>query len=155
MLNAHLDHVTDSRFRQILFLLLPARVMQSSGNRKTYPQSSRKFSLPHDREIIHTLPQEYIVDSQRGIRQPAGMYGARLEARVHVVTASRPALDNVAKTLHLAGGLPSPQSMMKSFKLAGCMFWALRDTNPGGLTTSCVDDLDVREIRDQAGSTCL
>jgi cell division protein FtsA len=66
-------------------------------------EASRKFSLPYDREIIHTLPQEYIVDTQRGIRQPAGMYGARLEARVHVVTASRPSLDNVAKTLDLAG----------------------------------------------------
>lgn len=65
--------------------------------------ASRKFSLPYDREIIHTLPQEYIVDSQRGIRHPAGMYGARLEARVHVVTASRPALDNVAKALDMAG----------------------------------------------------
>ena len=65
--------------------------------------ASRKFSLPYDREIIHTLAQEYIVDSQRGIRHPAGMYGARLEARVHIVTASRPALDNVAKTLDLAG----------------------------------------------------
>jgi len=65
-------------------------------------EASRKFSLPYDREIIHTLPQEYIVDSQRGIKQPAGMFGARLEARVHVVTASRPALDNVAKVLSLA-----------------------------------------------------
>ncbi|HEX5132414.1 MAG TPA: cell division protein FtsA [Candidatus Krumholzibacteria bacterium] len=64
---------------------------------------ARKFSLPPDREIIHTLPQEFIVDRQRGIRQPAGMYGVRLEARVHVVTASRPALDNLAKTLMLAG----------------------------------------------------
>ena len=65
--------------------------------------AARKFSLPSDREIIHTLPQEYIVDSQRGIRHPAGMYGSRLEARVHVVTASRPALDNVAKVMRLAG----------------------------------------------------
>jgi len=66
-------------------------------------EASRKFSLPEEREIIHTLPQEYIVDSQRGIRQPAGMYGARLEARVHIVTGSRPALDNVAKVLSLSG----------------------------------------------------
>jgi cell division protein FtsA len=66
-------------------------------------EAARKFSLPQDREIIHTLPQEFIVDSQRGIRQPAGMFGARLEARVHIVTASRPALDNVEKTLQLAG----------------------------------------------------
>lgn len=65
--------------------------------------AARKFSLPYDREIIHTLPQEYIVDNQRGIRHPAGMYGSRLEARVHVVTASRPALDNVAKVMRLAG----------------------------------------------------
>jgi cell division protein FtsA len=65
--------------------------------------ASRKFSLPYDREIIHTLPQEYIVDRQRGIQHPAGMYGSRLEARVHVVTASRSALDNVEKALHLAG----------------------------------------------------
>jgi len=65
--------------------------------------AARKFSLPQDREIIHTLPQEFIVDSQRGIRQPAGMFGARLEARVHVVTAARSALDNLAKTLTLAG----------------------------------------------------
>jgi cell division protein FtsA len=65
--------------------------------------AARKFSLPYDREIIHTLPQEYIVDSQRGVRHPAGMYGSRLEARVHVVTAARPALDNVAKALRLAG----------------------------------------------------
>ena len=66
-------------------------------------EAARKFSLPQDREIIHTLPQEFIVDSQRGIRQPAGMFGARLEARVHVVTASRPALDNLAKTLTARG----------------------------------------------------
>lgn len=65
--------------------------------------ASRKFSLPYDREIIHTLPQEYIVDNQRGIQHPTGMYGSRLEARVHVVTASRPALDNVEKALQLAG----------------------------------------------------
>ncbi len=66
-------------------------------------RAAQKFSLPYDREIIHTLAQEFIVDAQRGIRQPTGMYGSRLEARVHVVTASRPALDNVAKALRLAG----------------------------------------------------
>jgi cell division protein FtsA len=64
--------------------------------------AATKFSLPYDREIIHTLPQEYIVDDQKGIRHPIGMYGSRLEARVHVVTASRPALDNVAKAMRLA-----------------------------------------------------
>jgi cell division protein FtsA len=65
-------------------------------------RAARNFSLPYDREVIHTIPQEFIVDDQRGIQQPEGMYGARLEARVHVVTGSRPALDNVVKALHTA-----------------------------------------------------
>jgi cell division protein FtsA len=64
--------------------------------------AARKFDLPADREILHTLPQQYIIDSQSGIREPSGMYGTRLEARVHVVTASRHAVDNVAKALHSA-----------------------------------------------------
>jgi cell division protein FtsA len=61
--------------------------------------AARNFALPQDREILHTLPQQYIVDNQDGIREPSGMYGARLEARAHVVTASRPALDNIVRTL--------------------------------------------------------
>jgi cell division protein FtsA len=64
--------------------------------------AATKFSLPYDREIIHTLPQEYIVDDQKGIRHPVGMYGSRLESRVHVVTAAKSALDNVAKAMRLA-----------------------------------------------------
>ena len=61
--------------------------------------AARGFSLPSDREILHTLPQQYMVDDQAGIQEPCGMYGARLEARVHVVTAARHAVDNIAKTL--------------------------------------------------------
>ena len=75
----------------------------SEGDVARAMNASQKFSLPYDREIIHTIPQEYIVDNQRGIRHPAGMFGSRLEARVHIVTALRPALDNVEKALHLAG----------------------------------------------------
>jgi cell division protein FtsA len=65
--------------------------------------AARGFALPTDREILHTLPQQYIVDDQPGIQEPCGMYGSRLEARVHVVTASRHALDNIAKTLDNLG----------------------------------------------------
>lgn len=64
--------------------------------------AARNFELPQDREILHMLPQEYIIDNQGGIREPSGMYGTRLEARAHVVTASRAALDNVAKTLEMS-----------------------------------------------------
>jgi cell division protein FtsA len=62
-------------------------------------EAAANFALPPDREILHTLPQQYIVDNQEGIREPAGMYGMRLEARAHVVTAARAALDNIAKSL--------------------------------------------------------
>ncbi|MFQ5512353.1 MAG: cell division protein FtsA [Candidatus Krumholzibacteriia bacterium] len=65
--------------------------------------AARNFELPHDREILHMLPQQYIIDNQEGIREPSGMYGSRLEARAHVVTASRAAMDNIEKTLDMAG----------------------------------------------------
>ena len=61
--------------------------------------AAANFALPTDREILHTLPQQYIIDNQDGIREPSGMYGTRLESRAHVVTASRAAMDNIAKTL--------------------------------------------------------
>jgi cell division protein FtsA len=68
--------------------------------------AARNFTVPYDREIIHTLPTEFIVDEQQGIQYPVGMFGARLEARVHVVTAARAAMDNIAKALHSAGVEP-------------------------------------------------
>ena len=61
--------------------------------------AAANFALPPDREVLHTLPQQYVIDNQEGIREPSGMYGSRLEARAHVVTASRAALDNIAKAL--------------------------------------------------------
>jgi cell division protein FtsA len=61
--------------------------------------AARNFSLPSDREILHTLPQQYIIDNQSGIREPTGMYGSRLEARAHIVTALRSALDNIGGAL--------------------------------------------------------
>jgi cell division protein FtsA len=78
----------------------------SSGDVSRAITAAQNFTVPFDREIIHTIPSEYIVDDQRGIRQPGGMFGSRLESRVHVVTASRAALDNIAKTLLSAGVEP-------------------------------------------------
>jgi len=78
----------------------------SNGDVERAITAAQNFTVPFDREIIHTLPAEYIVDDQRGIRQPAGMFGSRLESRVHVVTASKAALDNIEKTLLSAGITP-------------------------------------------------
>lgn len=56
-----------------------------------------------DKRILHTLPQDYVIDKQEGVRQPLGMSGVRLEARVHVVTCSTNAAQNVEKCVSRCG----------------------------------------------------
>ena len=51
--------------------------------------AARAVAIPMDREVLHVLPQEYIVDEQDGIMEPLGMSGVRLEAKVHIVTGRR------------------------------------------------------------------
>ena len=58
---------------------------------------AKAVAIPLDREIIHVLPQEYIVDGQDGIREPIGMSGVRLEAKVHIVTAAVTSAQNIIK----------------------------------------------------------
>jgi cell division protein FtsA len=58
---------------------------------------ARAIALPVDRHVLHVLPQEYRVDGQDGVREPLGMCGVRLEARVHIVTAAAAALQNIIK----------------------------------------------------------
>jgi cell division protein FtsA len=66
-------------------------------------ESAKAVAIPMDREIIHVLPQEYIVDEQDGIREPLGMSGVRLEAKVHIVTASVTSAQNVVKCCNRCG----------------------------------------------------
>lgn len=60
-------------------------------------EQSRAIPLPGDREVLHVLPQEFIVDDQDGITEPIGMNGVRLEARVHLVTAASASVQNIVK----------------------------------------------------------
>src|SRR5437016_7097413 len=64
---------------------------------------ARAIQLPADREILHLLPQEFILDEQSGIRDPLGMMGTRLEVRVHIVTAASSATQNVVTAVNRAG----------------------------------------------------
>lgn len=59
---------------------------------------ARALKIPADRRIIHTLPQEYIVDDQRGIMNPVGMSGLRLEAKVHIVTGAVSSAENIVRS---------------------------------------------------------
>ncbi len=59
--------------------------------------------VPMDREVLHVLPQEFVVDGKRGIPDPVGMYGVRLEANVHVVTGAVTAVQNISRSILRAG----------------------------------------------------
>jgi cell division protein FtsA len=65
--------------------------------------AARNVSLPEDREVLHVLPHEFIVDAQDGIRDPVGMVGQRLEANVHIVTSSISATQNLVTAANKAG----------------------------------------------------
>ena len=65
--------------------------------------AAKAVAIPMDREVLHTLPQEYIIDAQDGIKQPLGMSGVRLEAKVHIVTGAVTSAQNIVKCCYRTG----------------------------------------------------
>ncbi len=65
--------------------------------------AARAVAIPMDREVIHVIPQEYIVDDQPGIQNPIGMAGVRLEAKIHIVTGAVTSAHNIVKCANRAG----------------------------------------------------
>ena len=65
--------------------------------------AARAVAIPADQKILHVLPQEYIIDHQDGIREPVGMSGVRLEAKVHIVTGAVSAAQNIIKCVQRCG----------------------------------------------------
>ena len=65
--------------------------------------AARAVAIPADQKILHILPQEFIIDGQEGIREPVGMSGVRLEARVHMVTGAVSAAQNIIKCVRRCG----------------------------------------------------
>ena len=65
--------------------------------------AAKAIAIPMDREVIHILPQEFIIDDQDGIKEPLGMSGVRLEARVHIVTGAVASAQNIIKSCNKAG----------------------------------------------------
>jgi len=66
-------------------------------------EAAKAVSIPMDREVIHILPQEFIIDDQDGIREPLGMSGVRLEAKVHIVTGAAASAQNIVKSCNRGG----------------------------------------------------
>ncbi len=65
--------------------------------------AARAVAIPADQRILHILPQEFIIDNQEGIREPVGMSGVRLEAKVHMVTGAVSAAQNIIKCVRRCG----------------------------------------------------
>lgn len=65
--------------------------------------AAKAVAIPADQRILHVLPQEFIIDNQEGIREPIGMSGVRLEAKVHLVTGSVSAAQNITKCVQRCG----------------------------------------------------
>lgn len=91
------------------------RGMNSHGivavrDREVYPQdiervidAAQAVPIPADQKLLHVLPQEYLVDSQEGVKEPLGMSGVRLEAKVHLVHCAANAVQNVEKCIERCG----------------------------------------------------
>ena len=65
--------------------------------------AAQAVAIPADQKVLHILPQEYIIDSQEGIKDPLGMSGVRLEAKVHLVTCATNAAQNIEKCIKRCG----------------------------------------------------
>ncbi|MBW6512667.1 MAG: cell division protein FtsA [Desulfuromonadaceae bacterium] len=64
--------------------------------------AAKAIAIPMDREVLHILPQEFIIDDQDGIKEPLGMSGVRLEAKVHIVTGAVASAQNIVKSCQRA-----------------------------------------------------
>jgi cell division protein FtsA len=73
------------------------------GDLRRVHEVARAVALPPDKEFLHAIPQDYMVDHQRGIKDPIGMSGIRLEADVYLVTCSASAATNIRKAVSRAG----------------------------------------------------
>ena len=65
--------------------------------------AAQAVAIPADQKVLHILPQEYVIDNQEGIKEPLGMSGVRLEAKVHLVTCAVNASQNIEKCIRRCG----------------------------------------------------
>ena len=75
----------------------------SSADLERVLDAAQAVAIPADQRVLHTLPQDYVIDNQEGVREPLGMSGVRLEAKVHVVTCAVNAAQNIVKCVQRCG----------------------------------------------------
>lgn len=75
----------------------------TQGDLDRVMDAARAVHFPGDQQLLHVLPQEFIIDNQEGIREPIGMSGVRLEAKVHLITGAVSAAQNITKCIERCG----------------------------------------------------
>ena len=75
----------------------------TAGDVERVIDAARAVAIPADQKILHILPQEFLIDNQEGIREPVGMSGVRMEAKVHMVTGAVSAAQNIIKCVRRCG----------------------------------------------------
>jgi cell division protein FtsA len=95
------NHIRSMNSHGIVAIRSNNEVMQYDVDRVI--DAAKAVAIPADQQIIHVLPQEFIIDTQEGIRQPVGMSGVRLESRVHMVIGSVSAAQNIVKCVRRCG----------------------------------------------------
>jgi len=93
-------HITGFNSRGIIAIKGPEITKQDVDR---VVDAARAVAIPMDREVIHVLPQEFIVDEQDGIQNPVGMSGVRLEAKIHIVTGAVTSAHNIVKCANRSG----------------------------------------------------
>ena len=95
-------HISAINSRGVVGISRGARgISQSDIDRAL--DAARAIAIPHNREIIHTIPRGYVVDGQEGVKDPIGMQGIRLEVEAHIVTGASTSVSNLVKCVRNAG----------------------------------------------------
>ena len=96
------DHIRSINSRGIIAVSREHSDINKDDVRRVI-EAAQAAHIPMEREVIHVIPQEFIIDDQHGIRDPVGMSGIRLEAEVHIVTGAVTSAQNIVKCIHRAG----------------------------------------------------
>ena len=96
------DHIRSLNCRGVIAVSGPDNEITVHDEARVI-ETAKAVSIPMDREIIHVLPQEFVVDDQPGVKDPIGMSGVRLEADVHMVTGAVTSAQNICKSIRRAG----------------------------------------------------
>ncbi len=96
------DHIRSFNGRGVVAVTGPDNEVTEDDVRRVI-EAAKAVMMPVDREMLHIIPQEFIVDDQRGIRNPVGITGVRLETEVHIVTGAITSAQNLCRSVERAG----------------------------------------------------